>query len=72
MSSDVYAVCWTCIKEDFQVIGVYTSLEAAIGKIMALARNCDNIIMKNNCEAFATTVGGEEHLYYIDKTILYT
>ena len=72
MSSDVYAVCWKCEEEGTEVIGIYTSLEAAQKKLMALALQCDNVEMLKNGKAFLTVEEGEENYYYIEETILYT
>lgn len=52
MLTDVYAVCRKCDKEGAKIIGVYTSLEAARKKIMALAFQCDNVEMLEIGEAF--------------------
>lgn len=72
MLTDVYAVCRKCDKEGAKIIGVYTSLEAARKKIMALAFQCDNVEILEIGEAFFAEEEGEESYYYIEETILHS
>lgn len=68
MTTDVYVV--SCIREyENDIIGVYTSLEEAKKKLVAIMKNC-KVEHKHSGNMFFCDT--EENYYCIDEAILHS